>query len=229
MSEGRRAVVDQIKRRGPLTVSTIASALAVTESNIRLHLQELASHGLVAEEVGDPQVGKRGRPPSTWSLTELARDLFPDRHSDLTVDLIGSIRSALGTDGLDRVIDARSKEQTRAYRQALPRTDAPVTERVRALATRRTAEGYMAEALPQRDGSVLLVENHCPICDAAAVCQGLCRSELDVFRSVLGRDVTVVREKHLLSGDTRCVYRVAPRQPSSKAGGYTTVPRYSGE
>jgi predicted ArsR family transcriptional regulator len=54
----------------------------------------------------------------------------------------------------------------------------------------------------------LFVENHCPICAAAAACQGLCRSELAVFRAVLGADVTVERIDHILAGARRCAYRI---------------------
>ena len=33
----------------------------------------------------------------------------------------------------------------------------------------------MAEVEPQDDGSLLLIENHCPICAAATSCQSFCR------------------------------------------------------
>jgi predicted ArsR family transcriptional regulator len=56
----------------------------------------------------------------------------------------------------------------------------------------------MAEAARQRDGSFLLIENHCPICAAASACQGLCREELILFSSVLGNDVSVERTDHIL-------------------------------
>ena len=55
----------------------------------------------------------------------------------------------------------------------------------------------------------LFVENHCPVCAAATACQELCRSELMVFRAVLGTDVTVERIDHLLAGARRCAYRIA--------------------
>ena len=59
--------------------------------------------------------------------------------------------------------------------------------------------------------SLVLVEHHCPICVAAATCQGLCRTELEVFQATLGEDALVEREQHLLSGDQRCAYRITPR------------------
>ena len=78
---------------------------------------------------------------------------------------------------------------------------------MRRLADLRREEGYMAEA--RRDGrSWVLVEHHCPICAAATACQGFCRNELALFRSVLGPDVTVERTEYLLEGGDRCAYRI---------------------
>jgi predicted ArsR family transcriptional regulator len=48
------------------------------------------------------------------------------------------------------------------------------------------------------------------VCDAANACQGLCRTELELFREALGDDVTVERVQHLLAGDQRCAYRITP-------------------
>jgi predicted ArsR family transcriptional regulator len=73
----------------------------------------------------------------------------------------------------------------------------------------RTVEGYMAQFEMQKDGSFLLIENHCPICVAAKTCQGFCRSELELFRAAFGADMSVKRQEHLLSEGRRCVYRIA--------------------
>jgi predicted ArsR family transcriptional regulator len=82
---------------------------------------------------------------------------------------------------------------------------------VNALARQRTAEGYIAEVVREKDGSVVLLEHHCPICTAAQACQGLCRSELELFQAALGDDVKVERTQHRLAGDARCAYRVRSR------------------
>jgi predicted ArsR family transcriptional regulator len=206
VSPARRRVLELLKRRPGRTPAEIAHELSMTVANVRLHLQGLEDSGL-ARAVTRPARG-RGRPATTWSLTSLADGLFPDRHADLTVSLIRSMREALGEDALQRVIEVREAEQLENYRARVGR--GALRKRVDALAAVRTDEGYMAEVQDAGDGSFLLVENHCPICDAASSCQALCRSELDVFRTVLGDDVSVDREQHLLAGDGRCVYRVAP-------------------
>ncbi len=205
LGASKRQIVDRLKR-ADATVAELAEVLGMTEAGVRQHLDALAEHGLV-ESRTRPSVG-RGRPPTVWTLTDLAQDLFPDRHDDLTVDLISAVRDALGEKGLQQVIDARGKAQQEAYVQALPKR-ASLRARVEALARARTDEGYLAEVVddPEGDG-VILVEHHCPICTAASACAGLCASELDVFRKVLGDGVRVERTQHLLGGDRRCAYRV---------------------
>ena len=66
----------------------------------------------------------------------------------------------------------------------------------------------MAECSRMPDGSMLLAENHCPICAAASTCQGLCREELSLFRAVLGDKARVERTDHILAGARRCAYRI---------------------
>jgi predicted ArsR family transcriptional regulator len=76
-----------------------------------------------------------------------------------------------------------------------------------AVAKIRTEEGYMAEVHRDR-GGYLFIENHCPICAEAQACQGFCSTELELFRSVLGRGISIGRAEHIISGDRRCVYRI---------------------
>ena len=209
LTDAKRRVLDLLKRSDALTAGELATELELTEAAVRQHLDALAEHGLVAGV--ERTTRSRGRPPTAWSLTDLARELFPDRHADLTVELIGAIRAAVGEEGLNRVIAERNAAQLKMYRALMPKRDsATLRQRVNALAQRRTAEGYMAEV--RREGDhLVLIEHHCPVCDAATACQGLCKGELNLFRAALGRDVNVERTAHLLSGDQRCVYEIRSR------------------
>ena len=210
MTDAKRRVLDRLKRVDGATAAELATELALTEAGVRQHLDALEANGLVTRRER-PSSG-RGRPPVEWALTGVASELFPDRHGDLTVELIEAVRRAVGEEGLEKVVDARAEAQLASYRADLPGPDdATLGRRVSALARRRSAEGYMAEA--RRDGDAwMLVEHHCPVCEAAQACTGLCRTELDLFREALGPDVEVERTQHLLSGDARCAYRVAERK-----------------
>ena len=203
LSDAKRRIIEALKRADSSTAHGLATSFNTTTTAVRQHLDSLEHNGLVERFEGP--ISGRGRPAIRWRTTALSRELFPDRHGDLTVELIASIRASLGEDALDQVIRQRSADQVVSYRAALP--DAAVPVRVRALADRRSAEGYLAEVVTD-DDDLILIEHHCPICTAATVCQGLCRAELDVFRAALGDGVEVTREQHLLSGDTRCAYRI---------------------
>ncbi len=209
LSDAKRRILDRLKRADTLTAPEVAADFDLTDTAVRQHLEALEQAGLV-ERTSAPPKG-RGRPPVHWKLTPLANELFPDRHADLTVELIGAIREAVGEEGLDRVIANRTARQLSSYRKALPEPGrTTVKVRVRRLAELRSAEGYLAEAVA--DGrDMLLLEHHCPICEAASSCQGLCRSELELFQQTLGDDVTVERTQHVLAGDLRCAYRISPR------------------
>ncbi|SFF76870.1 transcriptional regulator [Duganella sp. CF458] len=195
-----------LKTRGPRTAQQLAELLDLTSMGARRHLEAAQERGFVSfEDVAE----KVGRPSRRWLLTDAGHARFPDRHADLTLQLITQVRALFGEDGLEKLITAREQASEAFYRETIG-DGAALAGRVQALALARDVEGYMAEVEPQGDGSLLLVENHCPICAAARECQNFCRSELDVFQRVLGPDCTVQREEHILAGARRCAYRIKP-------------------
>jgi predicted ArsR family transcriptional regulator len=209
-SDNSSRLLYTLKSRGPLVAGALARLLGITVVGIRQHLGKLHAEGLVAF---DDRAGEIGRPKRIWRLTAKGHSRFPDTHGDLTVSLIGGIRSVFGESGLNRLIEARQEAAVAAYRRALePCTS--LADRIRVVARLRVEEGYMAEVEAEPDGSFLLIENHCPICAAAKTCQGFCRSELELFRAAFGAETSVTRQEHLLSDGRRCVYRISSRAGS---------------
>lgn len=204
----RRTLLDMLKMRGELSSLQMADELGVSSMAIRQHMQELETAGDVTSV--DRAQGK-GRPTKFWSLTAEAARHFPDRHRDLILDLLGNVKTVLGEEAMDRLLDERGDEQVRQYGQRVAdRKD--LAGRVDELAKLRSEEGYMAETSAEEDGVLKLVENHCPICSAADACKGLCARELTVFERVLGPDCSVERVEHMLSGARRCAYEIRPKK-----------------
>ncbi|USG62207.1 transcriptional regulator [Sneathiella marina] len=199
----RNMVLDSLKRKGPQSAHDLAEQFDVTPMAVRLHLYDMEKEGLVASE--NRSVG-RGRPLKIWNLTEDANRVFPDAHQTLAVDLIGTMNKLFGNQGLDKIIEAHGARQKSDYFSRLKDTTS-LEDRVKALAKIRTDEGYMAEALQDASGW-LLIENHCPICSAAKACAGLCKNELEIFQEIIGPDAIVTREDHILAGARRCTYRI---------------------
>lgn len=191
-----------LKTRGPQPLASIAEDMEVTNEGARFHLLKLEKEGLVKNR---KECEGRGRPKQIWSLTEKGHDRFPDTHAALTVNLIDMMRDALGDEALDRVIDKHEERTLDRYRQEIEGAD--LEERVAELVEIRSREGYMAEYHKEGE-DYFFVENHCPICSAAKVCQGFCRAEINVFRAVLGEDVQIERTEHIIAGARRCAYRI---------------------
>lgn len=198
-----------IKTRGPQTAQQLAELLDLTSMGARRQLEAWQAKGMVTYEDVAQVTDKPGRPSRRWLLTEAGHARFPDRHADLTVQLIDQVRSLFGDAGLEKLIAAREATSEQQYRQHLQGAPA-LADRVAALVQARTAEGYMAEVETRDDGALLLIENHCPICAAARQCQKFCRSELELFQRVLGAGCSVGRMEHMLNGARRCVYVIKP-------------------
>ena len=193
-----------IKTKGPISTASLARELDMTAEAARQQVQKLVGANLIEGQMEAPTGA--GRPRQLWRLTEAGNTRYPDTHAQLSVQLIGAVREVFGENGLDELIARRETKMRADYLDACDGKS--LGQRLKQLAALRSDEGYMARV--ERDGKDwLLIEQHCPICAAAQICQGFCRTELELFRAVVGTGATVTREKHLLSGGGRCVYRIA--------------------
>ena len=205
----RRGIIDLLKERGGMDVVALSSQFSLSGMAIRQHLNALKEEGLVANV---QESRPMGRPTQLWVLTPAANRFFPSGYSDLSVSLIHSMKEAFGNEGLDKLLSIRNKHMQEQYLQHLGDL-LDLRERLEKLAEIRTMEGYMAEVKTQDDGSLLLIEKHCPICEAAAVCTGLCKNELHLFQTVLGNDVYIERGEYILAGGRNCIYTIRQNKP----------------
>ena len=210
--KSKEKILDLLKNEGPQEAPALAESLGVTPMAVRQHLYELEEDGIV-EAVPSPR--PKGRPGKVWHLTEKSAEFFPDSHADFAVGLIHSIRDAFGEEGMDKLLDLRAEEQVAGYRAEIGESGT-LKERLNKLADLRTREGYMADVLPgDEPDQFLLVENNCPVCEAARECSGICERELKVFEELMGEDVAIYRTDHITKGARRCAYVVRPYDPKA--------------
>jgi predicted ArsR family transcriptional regulator len=200
-----------LKSKGPASTRSLAEQLGVSRQGALQQLEKLEAEGLVQYDLERQGVG---RPSRSWSISAKGQDRFPNTHAQLTVELLDAVRAEFGETGLERLVQRREAATETGYRQAVAGAQ-DLETRLDRLARLRAAEGYMAEWRLIEDG-YLLIENHCPICAAAAACQGFCRSELAMFRALLA-PASVERTEHVLAGARRCAYLVRPWTSSSSS------------
>lgn len=214
----QESILRRLKMRGPQSVKILAKQLAITTMGVRQHLAELDQRGLVEARPETRQ--PRGRPVHYWQLTALGHQHFPDAHGQTATSLITALRDTLGEKALQSLIDQSEARQLPAYQQQLESAGPELAQKLMALAEMRTAAGFMAEIRLTPDGW-LLIENHCPIFQAASSCQHYCQAELEFLRTVLSEFASVERADHLLAGARRCAYKISagkvtltqPQQP----------------
>ena len=188
-----------------MTAKLLAAELNLTTMGVRQHLQQLESQDKL--EAFD-QRAARGRPTRYWNLSNNAQSEFPNKHEQLTLQMIDSIKTVFGEQGLEDLIVQRELEVAKRYKRELSKHHL-LGEKLAALVSLRTEEGYMA-SLEKKDKCYWIMENHCPICSAARHCQSFCRSELQLFQELLSPQAKIFREEHILEGARRCAYRIVP-------------------
>ncbi|RTR40898.1 transcriptional regulator [Shewanella canadensis] len=198
-------IIQLLKTQGPLTAKVLASELSLTTMGVRQHMQALEDEGDICSE---DKKAPRGRPTRYWSLTPKSNSHFSDRHEELSVQLIDSVIKVFGDSGLDKLISHREQSALELYQQRLAGEDT-LNDQLCALAELRSSEGYMA-TVNKEGNDFWLLENHCPICAAASQCLNFCRSELNLFQTLLKEEAEVSREEHIIEGARRCAYKITP-------------------
>ena len=126
----RRAILKLLKLEGAMDALALASRLNVTAMAVRQHLYALQEEQLVTYQ---EESRSMGRPAKLWQLTPAANNLFPERYAELTLSLLDSMKQAFGEEGLDRLLEIRTRQQIADYGEKLP-PDASLEQRLEALA-----------------------------------------------------------------------------------------------
>ncbi len=198
-------ILQLLKMNGPATAKQLAEQLAMTAMGARQHLLQLQKSGVVDNYHKSEKVG---RPTQYWQLTTKANDKFTDSHAQLATQLIEQVVDVYGAEGLAKIVAGREQKVLSQYLQAIGKAGS-IEERLQILTELRSAEGYMANWEKNGD-SYLFVENHCPICAAAATCQNLCVSEYNLLDKCFEGYASIDRVEHILGGERRCTYRITP-------------------
>jgi predicted ArsR family transcriptional regulator len=202
----RREILDRLRRDGPSSPDQLAVAIGASRTGVLQQLRALEDTNFVSRQTMRHGVG---RPRHLYDVTPDAQELFPSNYDGLAAGLLAAIGAVGGDALIEQVFQARRRQIGARVRRELDERvgpDAPLIDRVRALAVIQDELGYLADAEVDQDGSIRLREHNCAILDVARGQRSACDAELGLFRDVLGAGV--VRETHIASGDRCCSYRI---------------------
>ncbi len=202
----RRAILNLLKRQGPLAANEVARALGLTPAAVRMQLVRLEDDGLLARDDVAAEALRRGRPAHHYTLTSAAEALYPKRYGDLTTELLGYLGGPNG-EQVDELFERRRQRRVDGARPRLAHLS--FADQVAALTAILDEDGYLADVTEQEDGSWLIVEHNCAILTVAHGFSQACSSELSFIREALP-GAKVERVAHIMDGAHVCAYRVSP-------------------
>lgn len=207
----RGSVLVQLKRSELVTTKQLADRLGASLNAVRHHLRELEEQGLVEYQ---RQYRGVGAPAFAYRLTAAGHALFPKRYEATLASLLDHMVEREGHAGTVARLESRYDALAAQLREQLG--DAPLSERLDAIARLLTSEGYMAEASVNGTAATL-TEHNCAIRLVAERFPEICAAEARFLAAVLGG--AVQRERHILSGCSACEYRVNLEEPTAPPRG----------
>jgi DeoR family suf operon transcriptional repressor len=198
----RADILIELKRAQRLTTRQLADRLGCAHNTIRHHLKSLEEQGLVVYEREHRGVGA---PTFAYRLTGLGEGLFPRHYQPTLSGLLDHIVARDGRAAAVAMLEARYSKLAQELQDQL--AQASTSERLKAVATVLSEDGYMAEATTSDDASsATLTEHNCAILELAERFPEICDAEARFLQQVLGGQVE--RERHILNGCSACEYRV---------------------
>jgi predicted ArsR family transcriptional regulator len=194
-------IIMLLKRSVGLSVAELAKELGMSYMGVKQHCIGLEKRGYVDTWRRPKAIG---RPEKAYRLTEKANGLFPEIGSDLTLEILASIKATSGANAAEKLLFSYFQQKGRDYQERLKGES--IVERVTSLARLRDKEGRLSKCEIKPDEQVRIVEYHDPLRAIAAVFGTIYRMEEQMLERLLGHPVH--REELVASGLTRITYRI---------------------
>jgi len=204
----RQKILEYLKRHGQATVNELADHLNMAPVSVRHHLDLLIGDSLVEASRVRRQTGA-GRPRRLYTLTPHADDLFPNRYQALAQRSLGALKRVLSPEDMQRVMEEMAEDILQRAPANLE--DLSPEERLRETIAFLNSEGYMAFCECPND-QYILHTCHCPYRELAEQYPEICHIDEVLVRRLTG--MTPLRVTKIVSGATRCTYRLTAPEPS---------------
>jgi predicted ArsR family transcriptional regulator len=185
----RLRVLNVLKRTQGLSVQEIADQLGMSYMGIKDLCSDMEKRGLLdmRREPRAVGVGNSGRPRMLYRLTDRAHELFPVASNPLTLELLDAAKKLFGPASAEKLLMFVWQEKASALAERVKGPDPEA--RAEKLAHARDEAGHMAVLEKGNDGSIRIVEHHCPFLDVLRAYPVVARLEAELFRRLLGTAV----------------------------------------
>lgn len=205
----RQHILDYLRHNRDASVKELGRVLRLTATGVRQHLAILEEEGYVTSF---EERGKVGRPALRFYLTEEGDAHFPKQYDTLANALIDEVRTAFGSDGLQRVVRGVAHRQADEQAAHIPAGASDET-RVEAAARMVRSSGSIADW--ERSGETFLLHQRtCPYPGVARRNSVTCALDVALVRELTKMDARLTES--LVRGDGCCTYRLVPDENASR-------------
>ena len=205
MQETRQYILDILKERGEATVDDIVDDLqkrrgAITAVTVRHHLARLQEDDLITT----PQLRHRnapGRPQHVYTLTDAAKEYFPNNYKPLAAHLVEQLLTQLPPRQINVILEGVADRMAADANVG----DLPLHTRLDLVVEYLNQHGYNARWEEHPEGYLLQTTN-CPYHHIASEHPALCEMDMRLVASLLG--VVPRMQSRMSRGDSLCSYIV---------------------
>jgi len=200
----RNSIIQLLKRSNGLSIEELSKIINITPMGVRQHLLSLEKKGVVT------YISKKhgiGRPGFVYMLTKSADALFPKSYDKFAIEILNNIKDHEGPKKLDTIFRTNKDKQLNTLKDALAGMET-FDDTVNGLKNMLESEGHFVE-LTKSNGDYHLKQYNCPINKIAAEFKEICTYELQLYRELLGEQVT--REQNIAEGSPACFYKIPSR------------------
>jgi predicted ArsR family transcriptional regulator len=193
-------ILQQLRERGQASVQDLSKALGMSTVSIHYHLNVLQREGLVETQAVRRSVG---RPHNVYSLSDSARELFPQSYHRLADRLLDELKSHLSEHEISELFVRIAGEIAAEHSSALE--GKTLDQKVAVLVELLGEEGFLAR-VEKAGGQLRLTQYGCPYYYVVERHPEVCELDLNLISATLLAPVE--REGCVLNGDGVCTFLV---------------------
>ena len=184
------------------TVNELADAVGINPISVRHHVNKLEAEGLIQSKEERHGVG---RPRLIYSLTNKGMEQFPQRYLQLTLRLLGQLKSNLPDLALGDIFSEVAEGIAGDLTEHIDLKELELKERLELLQSVLSAEGFMV-TLEEDEGNFYIVEASCPYHHVGEDYPEICAVDKELIAHFAASSPE--RIECILDGDKQCKYTI---------------------
>jgi DeoR family suf operon transcriptional repressor len=196
-----------LHRKSGLTIDDLAKELGISRNAVQQHALSLEKGGYIEKGA---LTATGGRPGRVYILSKKGIDLFPKQYSWFSELLLNSLKSQLGTEGLEIKMHEIGKNLGESLKPKL--ADMSLSEKIYAASEMMHELGFETEVTEEEGESLPVIKAHnCIYHHLAMEFEEVCQLDRSLLESVL--DSTIDHQECIIRKGEVCKFKINPLSP----------------